>query len=289
VRLLTAADGGAAILTADGGQLPVARLNRTFGVRFPERVGTLVRTGGVFSLTRWVHAQDPGRLGALADPADPAGWRDLFVPRGKLWGIGLNYAEHQADLGAPTPDEPASFLRPADTVLRRGRPIRLPPQSRRVTAEAELGLVFGRRLYRAGRAQALAAVAGAVPLLDMTAEDILERNPRFLTRAKSFDTFFAFGPVLATLDEFADLDAVTVATVRNGAVVRQNRVGRMRFDPAHLVAFHSHVFAWRPGDILATGTPGAAVIRDGDTVEARVADLPPLALPVVGPSRPTRS
>ncbi len=35
---------------------------------------------------------------------------------------------------------------------------------------------------------------GYVPVIDMTAEDILRRNPRFLTRAKSFATFLSVGP-----------------------------------------------------------------------------------------------
>jgi hypothetical protein len=30
--------------------------------------------------------------------------------------------------------------------------------------------------------------------VDMTAEDMLHKNLRYLTRAKSFDTFFGFGP-----------------------------------------------------------------------------------------------
>jgi 2-keto-4-pentenoate hydratase/2-oxohepta-3-ene-1,7-dioic acid hydratase in catechol pathway len=284
LRLVTWTGEGrpeAAILYPGGRHVRVRRLNARLGARFPTRVDRLVGQGLVDALAAfWNDAW--ARVEALAEPTDPERWGALFTPRGKVLGIGLNYADHAADLGAVRPDEPASFLKPADTCAAPGAGIRLPPLSARVTAEAELGLVIGRTLRDATPAEALSGVAGAVAVLDQTAEDILQRNPRFLTRAKAFDTFFSFGPVLATLDELGDLARVRVATVLNGRVVRENTVERMLFDPATLVAFHSRVFTWRPGDILATGTPGAAVLAAGDVVEAHVGDLPPLRQPVLG-------
>jgi 2-keto-4-pentenoate hydratase/2-oxohepta-3-ene-1,7-dioic acid hydratase in catechol pathway len=75
---------------------------------------------------------------------------------------------------------------------------------------------------------------------------------------------------------------VRVATAVNGEVRRENTVDRMRFAPAALVAAHARVFTWRPGDLLLTGTPGAAVVRPGDVAEAQVGDLPPLRQPIRG-------
>ena len=273
--------GEAAALVGGGRHVRLAALNARLGVRWPTRVGTLVARGLVPALADFLR-DHAATADALAEPTDPARWGGLFAPRGKLWGIGLNYLDHAQDLGAARPDEPASFLKPADAVVAPGAGIRLPAESRRVTAEAELGLVFGREARDVAPEQALACVAGVVAVLDQTAEDILQRNPRFLTRAKSFDTFLSFGPVLATLDELGPLGAVRVATVLNGEVVRENTVEHMLFAPAELIAFHSRVFAWRPGDLLYTGTPGAAVLQPGDRVEARVGDLPALVQPVLG-------
>ena len=104
----------------------------------------------------------------------------------------------------------------------------------------------------------------------MTAEDILEKNPRYLTRAKSFDTFFSFGPVLVTTDEIEDLHQVEVATYINDELHRKNVVSNMTFKPEYLVSFHSKVMTLKPGDIISTGTPGAVKISDGDTVECRI-------------------
>ncbi len=198
----------------------------------------------------------------------------------KIWGIGLNYRAHARDLGAPVPDEPASFMKPWTTIIGPGDTVVLPPQSQRVTAEAELGLVLGRRCRDVEERHATDVLFGYVPIVDMTAEDILRRNPRFLTRAKAFATFLSFGPWIVTPDEVPDLAGLRVATLRNGEVAAANTVSDMLFAPAMLVAFFSRVFEFEPGDLLLTGTPGAAVIEDGDEVACRLEGIPDLRNPV---------
>jgi 2-keto-4-pentenoate hydratase/2-oxohepta-3-ene-1,7-dioic acid hydratase in catechol pathway len=191
---------------------------------------------------------------------------------GKLWGIGLNYAEHAADLDETRPDEPASFMKPTSAAVGPGGPIRLPSRelTNQVTAEAELGVVIGRTCYDIDVQDAREVIAGYIPIIDMTAEDILERNPRFLTRAKSFDTFLVLGPWLETLDSTESLDSIEVRTVINDKVEARNTVENMLFDPQELVAFHSQVMTLKPGDIISTGTPGAHLIEPGDVVRAEV-------------------
>jgi 2-keto-4-pentenoate hydratase/2-oxohepta-3-ene-1,7-dioic acid hydratase in catechol pathway len=118
-------------------------------------------------------------------------------------------------------------------------------------------------------------------VLDMTAEDILRKNPRYLTRAKSFDTFFSFGPEFVTTDEVGELEELEVATVLNGEVRRRNTVSNMTFSPYRLVSFHSQVMTLLPGDVISTGTPGAVVVQEGDVAECRIGGFKPLANPVV--------
>jgi len=198
----------------------------------------------------------------------------------KIWGVGLNYRAHARDLDAPVPDEPAAFMKPWTTIIGPGDTITLPPQSQRVTAEAELGLVLGRRCRTVDERRVTDVLFGYVPIVDMTAEDILRRNPRFLTRAKSFATFLSFGPWIVTPDEIPDLAGLRVTTVRNGDAAATNTVSDMLFAPAALVAFFSRVFEFEPGDLLLTGTPGAAVIADGDEVACRLEGVPELRNPV---------
>jgi 2-keto-4-pentenoate hydratase/2-oxohepta-3-ene-1,7-dioic acid hydratase in catechol pathway len=199
----------------------------------------------------------------------------------KIWGIGLNYAEHASDLSEKPPAEgPASFMKPDTTIIGPGDEIRLPRQSERVTGEAELGIVIGREVKDVPVEDAPSVVAGLTTVLDITAEDILQENPRYLTRAKSFDTFFGFGPELVTLDEVGEIGALEVATVLNGEVRRKNVVSNMTYGPWQLVSFHSEVMTLLPGDVISTGTPGAVVLRNGDVLECRIEGFEPLKNPV---------
>lgn len=232
-------------------------------------------------------------LAAAAAAADDAAFtpaRDVTFtapyrhPR-KIWGIGLNYVDHAADLAETVPEEPASFLKADHTIIGPGDPIPLPWQSERTTAEGELGLVIGTECRNVSQADALDHVFGVTTVLDQTAEDILQRNPRFLTRSKNFPGFFSFGPEIVpmgeVLESFGTLADVEVSTVVNGDQTRTNTVAHMRYSPEYLVAFHSAVMPLFPGDVISTGTPGAIHVRPGDVAECRIPRLGRLVNPVV--------
>ncbi len=202
-----------------------------------------------------------------------------------IWGIGLNYREHAADLAETAPaEEPASFIKGDHTVIGPFDSIPLPWQSERVTAEAELGLIIGRECRNVPEEEALSYVWGVVPILDQTAEDILAKNPRYLTRSKNFPGFFSFGPAITPIDEvldqFGSIGNVRVSTFINGGLHRSNTVSQMTFGPAQLVSFHSEMMPLYPGDIISTGTPGAVQIRDGDLAECRIDGIGALSNPV---------
>lgn len=175
----------------------------------------------------------------------------------KIWGIGLNYVDHAADLSESVPEEPASFIKGDHTIIGAGDPIPIPVQSERTTAEGELGLVIGSYCRNVSEADALDHVFGVTTVLDQTAEDILQRNPRFLTRAKNFPGFFSFGPEIVpmaeVLERFGSIDDVEVSTVVNDDETRTNTVAFMKYSPAFLVSFHSAVMPLFPGDIISTG------------------------------------
>lgn len=232
----------------------------------------------------------------LPDPATatadrrPARTLDLGLPLaspGSLWGIGLNFAAHAADLDEDRPAEPATFLRPPATLSRSGGQVRLPSadRSERVTAEAELAVVVGRTARAIDPGEAADVVAGYLPVLDLTAEDVLERNPRFLTRAKSFEGFLVLGPWITTADTVTDLPEATVRTAVNGEAVASGPVSGMRFSPAEVLARLSHETPLRPGDVVCTGTPGAGRVEHGDSVTGTVAGFGSVTTTVVGSDR----
>lgn len=167
-------------------------------------------------------------------------------------------------------------MKPTTTIIGPGETINIPHQSERTTAEAELGVIIGKVCKDVEEADAMDYIAGYTTIIDITAEDILQRNPRYLTRSKSFDTFFSFGPEFVTPDEVGDLMKLEVSTIINGDLHRKNTVDHMTFNPLNLVSFHSKVMTLLPGDIISTGTPGAVVINDGDVVECRIEGFEPL-------------
>ena len=264
----------AVVLLPEGAVL-VSDINAALGRAWPTDLFALIAQGLPQALV--------GDALACGRRRDPASLRfaPLYRHPRKIWGIGLNYRDHAADLNAVHPDEPASFIKGDQTIIGPGDTIELPPESSRVTAEAELGVIIGRTCRRIREADVTEYIAGYCLILDMTAEDILQKNPRYLTRSKNFDTFFSFGPELITPDEVSDVLSLKVGTWKNGQLHRENVVRNMQFPPDHLVAFHSHVMTLHPGDIISTGTPGAVVIENGDVAECRIDGLGTLSNPVV--------
>jgi 2-keto-4-pentenoate hydratase/2-oxohepta-3-ene-1,7-dioic acid hydratase in catechol pathway len=200
-----------------------------------------------------------------------------------IWGAGLNYRGHSDDLNSPQPSSgPGSYLRPANCLIGNGGHIELPAQSKRVTAEAELGLIIGTSCKNVLRQNWRSVVAGVTAVLDMTAEDVIRENPRYIPWAKGFDTFCSVGPVLVTLDELGDdaLRSLRVTTVLNGKTIATATPSEMKYDLGYLVEYFTAGRTLEPGTVICTGTPGAAVVNAGDTVQAVVEHVGTLTHPV---------
>lgn len=261
--------------------VPLDAVNAHYKQNWPLGLQELIQNESLSKLNAWFRAEGCEALAQTPSlkrvAAGQAAFAPLYAAPPKIWGIGLNYAAHARDLDENVPIEaPASFMKPATAVIGHGETIEIPHQSHKTTAEAELGVVVGRRCRRIDPRDWLSYVAGFTPIIDMTAEDILRRNPRYLTLSKSFDTFFSFGPCLVTPDEIDALHELEVATVINDRVHARNVVSNMTFPPDRLLAFHSEVMTLVPGDIISTGTPGAVEIQDGDRVGSRISGFLPL-------------
>lgn len=281
MRLATIYDSGEEIaaIVSDLGLIPVNCLSK-LGLNLESTLLRLIESGQVEELNSWWKAEGKDQKEFWSEylvPNDQVRYAPLYRNPRKIWGIGLNYVEHAEDLHETAPrTEPASFMKPDTTIIGTGDLIEIPRQSKRTTAEAELGVIIGKRCKDINESEAANYIVGYTTILDMTAEDILEVNPRYLTRAKSFDTFFSFGPQLVTTDEIDNLLNLQVATYKNNTIHRINVISNMTFRPFWLLAFHSRVMTLLPGDIISTGTPGAVVISHGDEVECKINGFAPL-------------
>jgi len=263
VKLLTFLYRGqthAGVLTAQG-VAPVQEINARHGTHIPDDLLDIIRTGASIVAD-----------GVSTIPLTEVRPRLPYAVPPKIWCIGLNYRSHAEDIQAVQPEEPGSFMKPASSMFQPGEDIVLPPPelSSDVDAEGELGVIIGRTCRFVPADSVGQVIFGYTTTLDLTALDVLRKNPRYLTRAKSFDTFFSFGPVVVTADEIPDVDSLEVITEHNDSVCSRDFVRNMRTRPFELVRFHSDYMTLHPGDLISTGCPKGARIRAGDRVRARI-------------------
>lgn len=268
-----------AAVLVPGGVVPVPAINAQHGLNVPDNLLEIIR--------RDIRELPVG--GVRPIPIGEVEPRLPYDTPPKIWCIGLNYKTHANDINAIQPEEPGSFMKPASCMFQPGGEILLPPPevSNDVDAEGELGVIIGRSCRFVPPEKAHQVIYGFTTTLDLTALDVLRRNPRYLTRAKSIDTFFSFGPVIVTAGEVPDIDGLEVVTEHNGSVCSRDFVRNMKMRPLDLVAFHSDFFTLHPGDILSTGCPKGARIRPGDAVRCRIDGVGELAATVrAGERRP---
>jgi 2-keto-4-pentenoate hydratase/2-oxohepta-3-ene-1,7-dioic acid hydratase in catechol pathway len=209
------------------------------------------------------------------------------VAPSKIVCVGRNYRGHAAELGNKMPDEPLLFLKAPSAVIADGDCIELPPQSKQVEHEGELGVVIGRRARNLSRSEdPLDYVLGYTCVNDVTARDLQRKDVQF-TRAKSFDTFCPVGPFIV-----AGLDAtdLVVITRVNGTIKQNGRTADMAFSVPFLIRYIAGIMTLYPGDLIATGTPaGVSPMNDGDTVEVEVEKIGILRNRVCDPRRVSES
>ncbi|HXN65100.1 MAG TPA: fumarylacetoacetate hydrolase family protein [Candidatus Acidoferrales bacterium] len=186
----------------------------------------------------------------------------------KIVCVGRNYREHAAELGNDMPTEPLIFLKPPSAIIAPEEAIVMPAISKRVDYEGEIAIIIGRPCSQlADTADVRPYIAGFTCLNDVTARDLQKTDGQW-TRAKGFDTFCPFGPVLETE---LDLAATTIETFVNGQKKQSSRASEMIFSVDVIIRWISRVMTLLPGDVIATGTPsGIGPLASGDLVEVTV-------------------
>lgn len=211
-------------------------------------------------------AEPTGESVALADLA----WLPPCTPR-KFLALWSNSRAAAAKNGWAIPAEPLYFAKAANSYAGHEAVIPVPAAyDGRVAYEGELGIVIGRTLRDATIDEARAAIFGFTCVNDVTAMELIGRDPSFpqWTRAKSFDGFGVFGPAIVT---GLDPSALTVRTLVNGRERQNYPVEDLIFEPAALVSLISRDATLEPGDLIACGTgPGVLPMRPGTTVEVLI-------------------
>ena len=176
---------------------------------------------------------------------------------GKVFCVGLNYRNHILEMGRELPQYPTLFTKFADALIGAGDDILLPSESEAVDWEAELAVVIGHPVRRADEESAGRAIAGFSVLNDVTMRDWQYRTTEW-TQGKTFEATTPLGPILVTPDELPGgvRPALPLSATVDGETVQKADTSDLVFDPVALVRYLSTIITLRPGDVIATGTPG---------------------------------
>ncbi|WP_072690948.1 fumarylacetoacetate hydrolase family protein [Rhodococcus marinonascens] len=202
-------------------------------------------------------------------------------PSPQVFGIGLNYREHQIESGLPAPEVPLVFTKFPTSITNAFTQVALPTDQ--VDWEVEVAIVMGARAHQVSRSDAWSYVAGVTAAQDFSARDVQMRPaglPQF-NLGKSFPGFTPLGPVLVTPDEFDDPDNITLSCDLNGVTLQSSSTADLIFDVGQLIEYLSGIVILLPGDVILTGTPSGVglgqtpnrFLTAGDEVVSRVGDL----------------
>ncbi|HET7876945.1 MAG TPA: fumarylacetoacetate hydrolase family protein [Methylomirabilota bacterium] len=209
-------------------------------------------------------------------------------PARNIFCLGRNYAEHAAERGAAVPEHPVYFTKPNTAVVGPGDDVVQHAATKELDYEVELAAVIGSGGRDIPRDEALAHVFGYTIINDVTARDLQKRHNQWF-KGKSLDTFCPMGPVLVTVDEIPDPQALDISLRVNGQVRQSSNTAKMIFPVVQCIEVLSQSMTLLPGDVIATGTPdgvGAATgnfLKPGDRMEAEVEKIGVLANKIVRP------
>lgn len=225
-----------------------------------------------------LHAINPSKLplveGSPRLGSPVAGVRQFIA-------VGVNYAMHAEEAAMAVPKDPIIFNKALTSLSGANDDIIIPPGSKSVDWEVELGVVIGRDAYLVQESEALEYVAGYFTANDVSEREWqLERGGQFV-KGKSPPTFGPVGPWLVTKDEVPDPQALSLRLEVNGVRRQDGNTSDMLFNVPWLIAHITSFFKLQAGDLIVTGTPAGVgygmkprlYLKPGDVVTAEVQGL----------------
>ena len=216
----------------------------------------------------WLELEFTGEVHSLGD-------LQIGVPvaPSKLLAVGLNYADHIAEMKRTPLGTPLIWFKAPTSLLPHKGTIEIAFPEHQTDFETELAVVIGKRAKNVSIENALDYVLGYTIGEDISDRDLQKTEKQF-GRAKSFDTYTPVGPFVYTDVDVADL---RIEMRQNGEVKQDARTSQMIYPVAEIVSFASRGLTLLPGDLILTGTPsGVGPIRAGDRLQAKIGDWPPL-------------
>jgi 2-keto-4-pentenoate hydratase/2-oxohepta-3-ene-1,7-dioic acid hydratase in catechol pathway len=172
----------------------------------------------------------------------------------RIFGIGVNYAEHAAESGTQVQKVPTVFLVLSSSVVGPGEDVTLPKASEKVDYEAELAVVIGKPGYQVPASKAMEHVFGYTIMNDVSARDVQRATTQW-SLGKSFPTFAPMGPWVLSKDEVPDPHSLRISLSIGGERLQDSNTSQMIFRIPELIEYISGITPLQAGDVISTGTP----------------------------------
>ena len=199
---------------------------------------------------------------------------------GKIFAIGLNYADHILESKIGTPEHQIWFTKAVTSIAGPYAEVEVPSLPSAVDYEAELVVVIGKGGRELSREDAPGAVFGYCVGNDVTERQWQHRTPQW-SLGKSFDTHAPVGPWITTADNVRDPHGLDIKTWVNGELRQSSNTTHLVFDIWDQISHLSHAMTLEPGDLIFTGTPGGVgaamnprqFLQEGDVVRVEIDGL----------------
>lgn len=199
---------------------------------------------------------------------------------GKIWAIGLNYADHIEESKMATPERQVWFTKAQTSVNGPYDDIEIAKTTATADYEVELVAIIGKGGKHVSLADAPAAIFGYCVGNDVTERLWQHAGPQW-SLGKSFDTHAPMGPWIVTADEVGDPHNLGLRCFVNGEKRQDSNTNNLVFNIWQQVEHLSVGMTLEPGDVLFTGTPGGVgaamdprkFLQPGDVVRCEVDGL----------------
>lgn len=263
----TSKGAGYGVVAGDG----IVDLTRRLGKKYPDLRALLAGNG-------LAQAQKTAKSAKKADfKLNKVTFLPVIPNPGKIVCVGLNYEEHRVETGRDKTENPALFLRVAESQVAHKQAIVMPAESTSLDFEGEIAVVIGRRGRRVSEEDCWKHIAGYACYNDGSVRD-WQRHTLQWTAGKNFARTGGFGPWMVTADEIPPNTKLTLSCRLNGERMQHATTEQMIFKIPKIIEYVSTWTTLQPGDVLVTGTPGGVGARrnppvwmkPGDKVEIEV-------------------
>ncbi|MER2169703.1 MAG: fumarylacetoacetate hydrolase family protein [Psychrobacillus psychrodurans] len=213
---------------------------------------------------------------------DEVTWLTPISPR-TTFALGLNYADHAAELAFAAPTEPLIFLKGPNTFVGHNGYTRRPTDVTYMHYECELAVVIGKRAKNIKKEDAYDYIKGYSIANDYAFRDYLENYYRPNLRVKNRDGCTPLGPWLVDKEDLPDPMNLRLYTYVNDKLVQKGNTKDMIFDIPTLIEYISSFMTLSENDIILTGTPkGSVDTKVGDVILTEIEGIGRLTNTIIG-------